>query len=333
MRKMNQKLLATLLLTGLALVLLPAIGLADEESAARPAESGPPTVLDFVLSAKYLVMIGLMIVALVLLMWRKINIWVRIAGMITAFVVYGTGWVYGLHPSPMCALTKLYMFRFTTGRFIAIFVAFTLIMLIASLVGKKLFCGWVCPLGAFQELINKIPHRFKVKQFSFLAFNSIRLGLLVLFFVTFKGVRDQVLALGERQGADTTDRIWQGYSAYSVYEPINMFELLHWHIDTVFIVLMSILVIASFVLYRPFCYLVCPIGAITWLFEQIAPGRIRIDLKTCDDCGMCVTESPCPTLKPLLEGKTKAIPDCTSCGECLNTCPSDSIDFGFVAKK
>jgi len=318
--------LAGLLL--LSAVALPTTALADEELPDQP-EQRAPTVVDFLTTGKYLTMIGVMVVALVLLLGRWINIWVRLAGLLVAFVLFGLDLVYPLHPSPMCATTKLFMFKITSGVFFPVFVAFFLTIFVPSLLGRKLFCGWVCPLGALQELANKIPHRFKIKRFNFKAFNSLRMGLLVLFFLTFFGVRNQIIALGERVEADTADSLWQGYSAYSVYEPVNFFELLHWVVDTHFIVMMSILLIASLILYRPFCYSICPIGAVSWLFERIAPGRVRIDRDKCNDCGQCVEASPCPTIEPLMEGKTAFLPDCTSCGECLKSCDEDAIKFGF----
>ena len=266
-------------------------------------------------------------------MTRKINIWIRIGVMAASFILFGVGIVFGLHPSPMCATTKLYMFKFTMGRFIPVFIAFALVIFVPSLIGRKLFCGWVCPLGALQDLLNKIPHRFKIKQPSFTAMNAIRLALIVLFIISFHAARSHIMALGGALEADTSSRIWLIYSAFSIYEPINMFELLHWEVNTLFIVLMSILVLASLVLYRPFCYIICPIGGLTWLLERVAPGRIRIDMSACNNCGICVQESPCPTMKPLLAGETKNLPDCTSCGECLNTCPTDAISFGFAPRK
>jgi polyferredoxin len=301
----------------------------EAEATSAEAEEPEPTLWDYLMTPKYLTFLALAAVGLILVLLRWVNIWVRIGMLLVAFVLFGLDQFFPLHPSPMCGITKLFMFKFTMGSFFPAFLVILFAMIIPSLIGRKLFCGWVCPLGALQDLINKIPFKPRFKQFDFTTFNTVRMSLLVLFFLTFFAVKDQVAMLAEYTKNDPTDQMWVAFSAYSLYDSINFFELLHWGLDITFYVMMGILVIASLMLYRPFCYLICPIGAVTWLCEKIAPGRIRVDKTKCNACMRCVDASPCPTIRKLVAKRTLAAPDCTSCGECLHSCPENAIKFSF----
>jgi len=297
----------------------------------RQERSQPPGVWSFLFSGKYLAFLIMALIGLALLLVRWINRWVRLAMLLIAFVLFGLdlSFTYPLHPSPMCAVANLFMFKVTTGVFYPVFIAAFLAIFVPSLIGRKLFCGWVCPLGALQDLVNKIPFKWKFKHFNFTAFNTVRMGLLLLFILSVYWVKDHIGMLADSVGADAATRPWSIFAAYSIYEPINFFELLHWTFDIVFWVMFPILIIASLMLYRPFCYSICPIGALSWLLEKIAPGRVRVDHNACTECMECVDASPCPTMAKLVDKNTKAAPDCTSCGECLGSCEFDAIKFGF----
>ena len=75
----------------------------------------PGTDCDFLMSPKYLAWFGMMVVGVVLLLLKGINRWVRLGMLLVAFVLFGLDYIFMVHPSPMCGVTKLFTFWFTHG--------------------------------------------------------------------------------------------------------------------------------------------------------------------------------------------------------------------------
>jgi len=72
-------------------------------------------------------------------------------------------WSMGLHPSPVCAITKPFLFLSAGRQVPIIFIAILFFISVFSIVGNKLFCGWACPIGAIQEAFNHIPLTRKLR--------------------------------------------------------------------------------------------------------------------------------------------------------------------------
>ncbi|MCP4549924.1 MAG: 4Fe-4S binding protein [bacterium] len=263
-------------------------------------------------SLKYLFFILFALTGWVLLLRNRGMRSSRIAMQVLSLLLFGgvlgifIHWFqrpFGLHPSPMCATSKGIAIPILYHKIAIPQLMLLLTAIVFTLIGGKAFCGWVCPIGALQELIGKIPglKRFRV---SFNVTNTIRTLLFLLFLV----------------GVIVGKTI--------IYDHFNPFELLHWSnlgSPTVWGPTAAVLLAALFI-YRPFCSFICPLGLITWLFERFSFGRIRVS-DACDNCGRCIRRTDCQAMPKLVEG-AKRIPDCHGCGDCLDTCPKDAISFG-----
>jgi polyferredoxin len=267
------------------------------------------------LAPKYLVYYGLATIALVLLLRGRVRPWNRLALQLAAFLVLGgalvalvPGWEreLGLHPSPMCSLGRLLQ-RAIVDKFAPPMLVLSLgVILGLSFVAKKLFCGWVCPLGAFQELLHAIPGIAKVRNLPFAFTNGVRAYLFVITII--------------------------GLFLFGVYpyEGINAFELLHWDLDFPMLTLgIGLLSLCSLFYFRPYCHLVCPIGLVTWMIERVAVLRVRFRPNRCTSCRVCGKAAPCASLAPLVENRGGWLPDCTSCGLCVAACPEKALTFGW----
>jgi len=96
--------------------------------------------------------------------------------------------------------------------------------------------------------------------------------------------------------------------------------------------LMVVMATSSLAIFerKAFCRYFCPVGRTVGFYSQLAPVELRpVDVQTCSDCktlecyyGDNDTE-PCPTW--LVMGRLKQNSYCTSCGNCVRSCPHDNV--------
>jgi polyferredoxin len=247
---------------------------------------------------------------LILLKTIKINRNIRTLLMFAVFVLFGV-LVIMHQPSPLRAVVDP-VTALATGSAITLKkTAMAVFIGGLSVIGAKLFCGWVCPFGALQEIVNRIPAPSGKKiKLPFKISNSIRISIFAISLV-------MIISIGS--------------DLYTYHSILNPFELFEWHFEAVLAVLVGTVLIASVFVYRPFCYLVCPVGLLTWLLEHVSIFRVRLDKGKCDDCKKCILKSPCPSVKAIMDGDTLR-PDCHACGICIDACPKDALRFGIWKK-
>ena len=220
------------------------------------------------------------------------------------------GFFLGKSPNPMEGSVKVFksMIGLYSDPMVKV-VAFGFFIVLA-VIGNKMICGWACPFGALQELFYSLPilRRIKQKKLPFILTNTIRAGLFFTMLLLMFGI------LGGRKG-------------FIIYHYINPFNLFNLDFESVSILLTVILALGgAFVIYRPFCQIICPFGFISWIIERFSIIRVRIDHKICTQCGACVKACPSEAAKGIVESK-KMPADCFSCGRCLNVCPVDAIKY------
>ena len=258
--------------------------------------------LQFMLTPKYLFFLLTAIAAITLLAMGKVSNLVRIITLIIFFAIFGV--FIGIHPSPLCALTKSLTIYKMSAFLPPPMIVMAAAMILFTLVGNKVFCGWICPLGCLQEITFKLSRPIKKIKLPFFISNSVRFSLFALFL------------------------IYLSLFGTNIYNLFNPFELFHWHLNTYLIIVTTVVILASLIYYRPFCHFLCPAGLITWFFEQLSIFKVIKNESRCTHCNKCIKESPCSAIDPIIKDHT-IIPDCYACGKCIESCQVDALSFSL----
>ena len=230
--------------------------------------------------------------------WRRLRY-----GILLASLAY-LGFYIGGCPCAIGGLQNIIL-HITNVKLFLIHFVLVGIPLIMSILFGRVFCGWVCPMGAVQQFIYRrgLAAKIPAKIARVLSYGKY-LALAVLVIV--------VLATGTE--------------AFCQIDPFE--SLFNVYVTPVATTLLVIVLVASLFIFSPFCRFVCPLGAFLSLFSRFSLYQLKVDI-TCKKCGACqknycdyqaidTGEDGMPVFRPL---------ECTRCGECIARCPSGSIKY------
>jgi NAD-dependent dihydropyrimidine dehydrogenase PreA subunit len=291
------------------------LGLAKDEIAnvVRTAQAGgfsSENVLRYVLWSVWLLVAGC------LLLRGKNLRRIRIVWLVATLTVFGL--LLGAAPNPMEAVVKFHkLLKAIPGNPLIFVVLNLVIFTLLSVVGAKMLCSWGCQLGALQETLYNLPVLKNVKRklkIPFPATIAVRITVYLLFLVLFFKLVN----------------INQGGPGSILYHHFNMFKIFELYDLALFtLLLIPFVLIASLVVFRPFCHLICPFGLYSWLLENVAVYRVRrVKTDQCHGCRKCEEVCPTDAMKAIHDDEWKHfLPDCWSCGSCIDACPENVLQF------
>lgn len=213
---------------------------------------------------------------------------------------------------PIAALLNLKA-TLLTGELPRLFPA-GLVLLVAflatSLLFRKAFCSWLCPVGTISEWLWKLGRRAFRRTFALplwldLPLRGLKYVLLAFFLWAVAGMSvESIRAFLE--------------SPYGIVADVRMLDFFR-HMGTDTAIVLAMLAAASLVLQNPWCRYLCPYGALHGLVSWLSPARIRRDPQACIDCAKC--SRACPSRLAVDARASIASPECTACLECLAACP------------
>lgn len=199
----------------------------------------------------------------------------------------------------------------------------------------KAFCGWVCPLGTLQELVQRIGRRFGLPLHSVAADKLgrvrpvkwlILLGLVLLLpLLTGMGVTPH--AFGNPYCDVCPARIATTLLSGNTNEfALDMDGGWGFAIGALGNTLFGFVAVGALAIRQPFCR-ICPMLALNATFRHLSLARlVKRAHDKCDKCGICTKACPMDITEIHTEHGRKAYhDDCTLCGRCAEFCPDDDV--------
>lgn len=184
----------------------------------------------------------------------------------------------------------------------------------------RFLCGWVCPLGFFQDMLHKIPFpKFRMPGlFKYLKY-------VMLFAAVF------VVAFLFGSGSPAFFCNFCPASTLQVVLPVMIADhrpYFDFGIAVRFAVLVLFLLLALGS-HRGFCKILCPIGALVAVTNRFSLFSIKLDKSRCTDCLKC--DENCPMDVRVTASRESGKPvnrnlECIECLKCREVCPTDAVN-------
>ncbi|HUB52470.1 MAG TPA: 4Fe-4S binding protein [Terracidiphilus sp.] len=228
--------------------------------------------------------------------------WLPIAGLMNVKYLLLTGHVPAIHPAAM------YLF---------------LGFLLMSLLLKKAFCSWLCPVGTLSEYLWKLGHRIfggnlRLPKWLDRPLRSLKYLLLAFFVGTVAFMT-----------AEALDGFMQ--TPYGLLVDVKMLNFFR-EMSITAAIIIAALAMMSVLVQNFWCRYLCPYGALLGIASLLSPVKIRRDEETCIDCGKCARA--CPANLPVDRLVQIRSVECSACLECVASCPAqDALQFALPPRK
>lgn len=217
--------------------------------------------------------------------------WLPIAGLMNLKYFLATGRVPSLHPAAMFLLVS----------FLAISILF-----------RKAFCGWLCPVGTLSEWLWKFGHKMLGRNWTLPRWVDLTLRCLKYLLLTFF-----LYAIAGMSAAAIEAFLSSPYGLVADVKMLHFFQ----HLSETAAFTLGALLILSIFCQNFWCRYLCPYGALMGLAAIFSPTRIRRDENRCIDCAKCT--KACPALLNVDTLVAIRSAECTGCLECVAVCPAE----------
>ncbi|GAW67679.1 feS-binding protein [Geoanaerobacter pelophilus] len=180
-----------------------------------------------------------------------------------------------------------------------------------SVLLKRSFCSWICPVSTITELCWKLGHKLFGRNFRVWLWLDWLLRpikyLLVLFFLF------SILVL---MAPDSVASFI--VSDYNKTADVKMLDFFL-NLSGLPLAFISGFLLLSFFFRNPFCRFLCPYGALLGVLSRLAPAKVERMQSACISCGSC--NKACPSHLDVMNAKRVCSEECIGCLRCVSSCP------------
>ncbi len=207
-----------------------------------------------------------------------------------------------------------------------------------SMVAGRFLCGWLCHMGALQELcawlLKKVGIRPRMFRSRVLGYVPVAMALMMFVWPTLS--REAVEPLVRGQWPETaaahftpvppitgwrldlrSEHLWDGLPPLVVAIPF----LLLCGFGTVY-----------FLGARGLCRYACPYGGLMQPLERLAPVRVVVDMDRCTQCGLCTAACTAQVRvhEEVRDYGRVVSRDCVRSLDCIAACPEDALRLAWT---
>ena len=217
----------------------------------------------------------------------------------------------------------------------------TIFFLVLGIIGGRMWCGWVCPLGFLQDLLTKLRRRLRLTGLTFgdkgrrvfraLAYSLLAATLVIALLIGWPGsklyryntalFRPFCQVCPSRQLTPLIEGKTADFMKIDPFSPAS--RTMSW----LSIGFLGIFVVGAFSSRRLWCRL-CPLGALMSVvrLNKFSLPNLKKDTIACTRCGICSRVCPAELTRPYHErAKTGVLDrDCILCLKCVESCPEEN---------
>ena len=188
---------------------------------------------------------------------------------------------------------------------------------LATLLTGRVFCGWICPLGAVNEFVSAGSRKLGIKKIKLppAVDKCLRyLKYVILLMIIYTTWKFGTLTFRDYDPWAAWMHLSAGWGEFG-YGTAVLFATLF----------------AGVFIERFWCRYLCPLGAFLAFVSKFSLVKVYRDQSPCINCGKCAVVCPVGLTpdKDIVQGNG----ECITCGKCYSACPVDgAMNSGYNNK-